>query len=37
MDGGVGMQLSHGCVRLPIENAKWIYGNIPNGTKVVVF
>ncbi|RGY78945.1 L,D-transpeptidase [Dorea sp. AM58-8] len=37
MDGRVGMQLSHGCVRLPIEKAKWIYDNIPTGTKVVVF
>lgn len=37
MDGRVGMQLSHGCVRLPIQNAKWIYDNIPTGTKVVVF
>lgn len=37
MDGRVGMQLSHGCVRLPIQNAKWIYDNIPAGTKVVVF
>ena len=37
MDGRVGVQLSHGCVRLPIEKAKWIYDNIPTGTKVVVF
>ena len=37
MDGRVGMQLSHGCVRLSIEKAKWIYDNIPTGTKVVVF
>mgnify|MGYP002584530156 CR=1 FL=1 len=37
MDGRVGMQLSHGCVRLAIQNAKWIYDNIPTGTKVVVF
>ena len=36
-DGRLGMQLSHGCVRLAIQNAKWIYDNIPTGTKVVVF
>lgn len=36
-DGRVGMALSHGCVRLKIENAKWIYDNIPRGTKVVVY
>lgn len=36
-DGGVGIPLSHGCVRLEIENAKWIYYNIPAGTHVVVY
>lgn len=37
VDGRVGMQLSHGCVRLKIENAKWIYDTIPAGTKVVIY
>ena len=37
MDGRVGMALSHGCVRLQIDNAKWIYDNIPSGTTVVVY
>lgn len=37
MDGRVGIPLSHGCVRLEIQNAKWIYDNIPAGTKVVVY
>ena len=37
MDGRLGMSLSHGCVRLQIDNAKWIYDNIPYGTKVVTF
>ena len=36
-DGRVGMALSHGCVRLQIQNAKWIYDNIPSGTTVVVY
>lgn len=36
-DGRVGMALSHGCVRLQIANAKWIYDNIPSGTTVVVY
>lgn len=36
-DGRLGSNLSHGCVRLSIENAKWIYDNIPRGTKVVVY
>ena len=36
-DGRLGMALSHGCVRLHINNAKWIYDNIPVGTTVVVY
>lgn len=36
-DGRVGIPLSHGCVRLEIANAKWIYDNIPAGTHVVVY
>ena len=35
MDGRLGMYLSHGCIRLAIENAKWIYDNCPVGTKVI--
>lgn len=33
----LGEELSHGCVRLRIENAKWIYDNIPDNTKVIVY
>lgn len=36
-DGRLGTPLSHGCVRLDINNAKWIYDNIPRGTHVVIF
>ncbi len=36
-DGRLGQQLSHGCVRLALENAKWIYDNIPIGTKVYIY
>ena len=36
-DGRLGMALSHGCVRLNIQNAKWIYDTIPSGTTVVVY
>lgn len=32
----LGTKASHGCVRLSIENAKWMYVNIPRGTKVVI-
>ena len=36
-DGRLGINASHGCVRLDINNAKWIYDNIPYGTKVVIY
>lgn len=35
-DGRLGMALSDGCVRLEKVNAKWIYDNIPEGTKVYI-
>ena len=34
MEPWLGQRLSHGCVRLSIENARWIYDRIPRGTKV---
>jgi len=34
VDGRLGKALSHGCIRLSIENAKFIYDNIPKGTAV---
>lgn len=37
MDGRLGVGVSHGCVRLALDNAKWIYDNIPIGTKVVIY
>ena len=36
-DGRLGINASHGCVRLSLTNAKWIYDNIPRGTKVYVY
>lgn len=36
-DGRLGQQLSHGCIRLKIENAKWVYDYVPRGTKVVIY
>ena len=32
----LGTPASHGCVRLEVENAKWIYENCPAGTTVVI-
>ena len=36
-DGRLGQALSHGCIRLNMDNAKWMYDNIPYGTKVVIY
>ena len=33
----LGSKASHGCVRLQVEDAKWIYENCPSGTVVVVY
>ena len=33
----LGRKASHGCVRLSVEDAKWIYNNCPVNTKVVVY
>lgn len=37
IDGTMGAGASHGCVRLALNNAKWIYNNIPRNTKVVTY
>ncbi|MCL1964742.1 MAG: peptidoglycan-binding protein [Firmicutes bacterium] len=34
---GLGKRASHGCVRLMLEDAKWIYENCGKGTRVVVY
>lgn len=32
----LGRKASHGCIRLTVENAKWIYDNCPTGTTVEI-
>lgn len=32
----LGHPASHGCIRLKVEHAKWIYDNCPKGTTVVI-
>lgn len=36
LDDRLGQEISHGCIRLEIQNAKYIYDNIPAGTSVYV-
>ena len=33
----LGTLASHGCVRLTVADAKWIYDNVPSGTEVKVY
>ena len=33
----MGMHVSQGCVRLPIDRTKWIWDNVPLATKVVIY
>ena len=35
-DGRLGLKLSHGCIRLSIPDAKYIYDTIPKGTTVFI-
>lgn len=36
LDYTLGLPASHGCIRLKTEDAKWIYDNISDDTKVVI-
>ena len=36
-EGRLGMALSHGCIRLDINDAKWLQDHIPSGTRVYTF
>ena len=33
----LGRRASHGCVRLSVEDAKWVWSNCPRNTKVIVY
>ena len=36
-DGRLGEHISMGCIRMPIEEAKWLQDNVPYDTKVVIY
>ncbi len=36
-DSTMGVPSSHGCIRMRLEDALWIYNNIPIGTHLVIF
>ena len=35
-DGRLGKAISHGCIRMSMGNARWMYGTIPRGTTVYI-
>lgn len=35
-NGNLGHRASHGCIRMKVEDVKWIYDNCPEGTTVVI-
>lgn len=37
IDGSLGYNISHGCVRLALGNAKWIYNTVPASSYVYVY
>lgn len=37
LDPRLGMNISDGCIRMDIDNAKWIYDNCHTGTRVIVY
>lgn len=36
LDYTIGEPSSHGCIRLKVEDAKWLYDNIANDTKIII-
>ncbi|WP_308780252.1 L,D-transpeptidase [uncultured Clostridium sp.] len=36
LDYTLGKPASHGCIRLAVEDAKWLYDNIDDGTKIII-
>lgn len=37
MDGRLGMAISHGCVRMPTDNAYWMYKTVPGGSRIRLY
>lgn len=36
LDDTLGTPASHGCIRLKVEDSKWLYDNIANDTKIII-
>ncbi|MGG5459999.1 L,D-transpeptidase [Clostridium sp. B9] len=36
-DPTLGEPASHGCIRLAVEDSKWMYDNVQNGSKIIIY
>lgn len=36
LDDTLGTPSSHGCIRLKVDDVKWLYDNLPNDTKIII-
>lgn len=36
-DPELGKPASHGCIRLSVEDSKWLYDNVQNGSKIIIY
>lgn len=36
LDDTLGTPASHGCIRLKVDDMKWLYDNLPNDTKIII-
>lgn len=36
-DPTLGEPASHGCIRLAVDDAKWLYDNVQNGSKIIIY
>ncbi|MCI5748380.1 L,D-transpeptidase [Clostridium perfringens] len=36
-DPTLGVPSSHGCIRLSVEDSKWLYDNVKNGSKIIIY
>ncbi|EJT6475283.1 TPA: L,D-transpeptidase [Clostridium perfringens] len=36
-DPTLGVPSSHGCIRLSVKDSKWLYDNVQNGSKIIIY
>ena len=36
-DPTLGVPASHGCIRFSVEDSKWLYDNVKNGSKIIIY